>query len=369
MREAGLILFIIIFMAIILGMAYNVASPYLIKLGFIEGNPNAEISNKKDGGVFRSNDFGKTWSHEFDTKGGGDLRKLDVFEMQYDPQTEDLIYISTRRGLYASFDGGNIWIRMNQGILSNEEVVQSFAIDPKNTKRMYIVTYSNGRGRILKTQGEGYYEVYSTLASAPFNKVLGVWVDPFDTSTLFAGVENGVLLESRDFGESWKIKQEFNGAVKGLVMTPGDTRIMYMTVGTGQLLKSRNQGESWDDISDAFDGRSASLTINHIAIDKDDTNRLYAATSNGLYKSQDGGISFFQINLVTSSGLSPSISHIELDPAKAEVLYIGIGSQIHKSDDGGANWQTKTLPTERKVHIIRIKPTDPSHVLVGLKHL
>lgn len=360
MRDALIITIMLIGLFLVAGYVYNVMSPHFEKLGLKEQSLGPRVS---DGGIFRSEDSGRSWSQIKDS--GENISKQEVFEIQFDAEDPGILRIASSGGLYKSVDGGNGWSIVSDIAPVSAESVRSFAIDPKNPQRMYVASnFQSGRGRILKSKDGGFYEVYSTTFEG--DKALGVWIDAFDTSTIYAGTEEGLFLESKDFGESWRVKKEFNGAVQDLHMVPSDTRIMYAHVG-GQVFKTRNQGQSWQDISTSLAAEyGKNFTVLKIAIDPHNENRLYIATSSGLLSSENAGASFFQIGLLVA-GEEPKVSAVGLDPRISDVIYVGVGSQIHKTEDRGKSWQIKKLDTSRDVSVIRVKPDNSQIIFAGVK--
>ena len=196
--------------------------------------------------------------------------------------------------------------------------------------------------------------------------MLGVWVDSYDTSIIYAGTQSGLFLVSYDFGESWVVNKEFGEPVQNLYMLPSDTRIMYVSAG-GKIYKTLNQGQSWQDISLSLRNKYGdNFKVNSIAIDPHNERIIYAATTHGLLRSNDGGVSFSNIKLL-AAGNEPRVSSVGLDPSMKDVIYIGVGSQIHKSDDGGSSWQIKKLNTSREISVIKVKPDDSGVIFVGVE--
>jgi photosystem II stability/assembly factor-like uncharacterized protein len=362
MRETLLITTVLIFLSILLGVIYNVMTPYLVKLGVISQKEEA-ITLSKDGGVFRSENFGGTWIHSSQSQGDGELARSAVFDIQFHPSNPNALYAATSRGFYGSQNKGEEWTRIATGLEKGDEFIQSFAIDPKNPSTIYLAAYAGQQGRILKSKGDIFYEVYSTLSLK--DRIYGVWVDSYDPSTVYAGTQGGLFLESKDFGESWRIKREFQAPLRGLLMVPSDTRIMYALVGSGKLFRTQNQGSTWEDISSSFPRSPDAFEIHGLAIDARDEKKLYAATSIGLFTSHNRGASFSPVNLLISSGAS-SVFAVAADPQNPGTIYVGLDSQVHRSADGGRSWQIKQLETTRKISVIKVKPDAVSTLFVGV---
>jgi len=295
-------------------------------------------------------------------RGGGDISKSNVFDIGFDIADSRYAYAATSEGLYRTDDIGGKWRRVQSGALDGDAYsVVSFVQDPRNAQRKYVALYTSNKGQILKSRGEDFYEVYSTTDNG--DRVSGIWVDPLDSSHLYAGTKGGLFLRSNDFGESWRVGGEFEDALRTIKIAPSDTGIMYLILGSSGLFKSTNRGDSWKDISPQF---QRGFIINQLIIDSRNEKFLYIASNEGLLRSENGGATFYKIDLLLVED-STQVSAVALDAREPNVVYIGINNQVHKSNDGGKSWQVKTLDTKRKISVIRVKPDDSRIIFVGVK--
>ena len=364
MRDAFVITLVIIFISIVLGVAYNLMKPYLIRLDvFQEGGSVRRVLN--DGGVFASYDSGRSWGQVVVGEDAGAFARSDIFGFQFSTQDSNTLYAASSAGLFMSEDGGEKWQSLSRGDLARGSPVLAFALDPKSPWRMYAATYVGSRGRILKSSGAEFYEVYSTQGAG--DRVEGVWVDPAETSRLYATTAEGLFLVSEDFGESWKVRKKFSNTVTKLLIVRGDTRVMYALEGKRKIVKTSDGGISWRDISGRFSSAGEDFTINGIALDPRDKNHLYLAASTGFFESKNAGATFVQVSIL-SSAEQISVGAVTVDSRNSDILYIGVGSQVHKTTDGGRNWQVKTLSTSREVRVLAVKLDDSSIIFVGVQH-
>lgn len=364
MRDAFIITIVLIIIFTMLGFAYNLLLPNLARLGVID-KPGSTIAARADGGIFRSDDFRRSWIHSSKVEGDDGLEKSDVYDIKFFSQNFNTLYAVTSHGLFVSTTSGDIWQRMPlESAASQNEAVLALSIDEKNPERMYAATFlEKSRSRILKMRAEGFYEVYSTVG--PDIKIVGLWVDSRDSNTIFAGTSSGLLLESRDFGESWRAQNEFFGYIHDLEMSPADSRIMYLAV-DGKIFKTTDQGKKWSDITPpTWKNLDKNFTVNDITMNLHDSFSIYVATSNGLFRSGNLGASFALIEL-PSENKTPKVATVHLSNTTKDLLYIGVESQIYKSNDAGNSWQNRQLDTARKVNVIRVKPDDPQVIFVGV---
>jgi len=88
--------------------------------------------------VYKTADGGKSWQNI-----SGDLPEHNwVWVVREDPKNSNLLYAGTELGLYASFTGGNHWIKLSLGNLPNV-AVRDLMIHPKMND---ILLATHGRG-------------------------------------------------------------------------------------------------------------------------------------------------------------------------------------------------------------------------------
>jgi len=364
MRDAFVITIVIIFIAVVLGVIYNLMRPYLIKLEVL-GVDGGVRKTLNDGGIFGSYDSGRSWSQVVATEDEKIFVRSDIFGFQFSAQDSDTLYAASSAGLFVSEDGGEKWQPLTRRGLARGSPVLAFALDPKSPWRMYVTTHDGGRGRIFKSNGDEFYEVYSTQGTG--DGVEGVWVDPVETSRIYATTLKGLFLVSEDFGESWKLRHEFSDTVSNLLILRGDTRVMYALEGKRKIIKTSDGGISWRDISGTFSSTGENFRINDIVLDPHDESHLYVAANGGFFESRNAGTTFVRVPTLGSAD-QISVGAVTVDPKDSDILYIGVGPQVHKSTDAGRNWQIKTLPTSREVRVLSVKVDNSSTIFAGVQH-
>jgi hypothetical protein len=80
-----------------------------------------------------------------------------------------------------------------------------------------------------------------------------------------------------------------------------------------------------------------SFTIGFLVIDPSNPSNLYGGSSNGMFKSSDGGTSWMAMN----TGLAnPLIQSLTMDPTDSSTLYAGTTSGgVFKTTNSSASWQ------------------------------
>jgi len=115
--------------------------------------------------------------------------------------------------------------------------------------------------------------------------VTSICIDPINSQVLYAGTEGGGIYKSVDGGSSWVIINEGLTTldVFSLVIDVSNTKIIYAGTGEG-VFKSEDAGLSWHTLS--FD---VPLRVNCIAVSPKSTSTIYIGTDEGIFKSTDGG--------------------------------------------------------------------------------
>ncbi len=166
--------------------------------------------------------------------------------------------------------------------------------------------------------------------------------------TIWIGSPSGGLWKTTDDGASWTSKLSGFGSmgVSCIVINPSNSNIMYIATGDGDafdtysigVLKSTDGGESWN-TTDLNWSTSNTRTIRKIVMNANNTSILFAATTNGIYKTTDAGTIWTQVK-------TGSTIDIEYRPNGNDTLYASSFSQVFRTTNAGTNWTTLSgLPT------------------------
>lgn len=176
-----------------------------------------------------------------------------------------------------------------------------------------------------------------------------------DVNTFYVGAPSGGLWKTTDGGSNWNPLTDYNDVlgVSDVIVIAGVTTssdIVYIgtgdrdggsmwSLGGGQsndnnsigILKSIDGGDSWASTGLTF-STSQKETVNRLLLDTDDNNTLYAATSDGFYKTEDAGVNWTKL-------YSTEFVDIEFKPGNDLVIYGSTrNGKIYLSTDGGVNW-------------------------------
>ena len=153
--------------------------------------------------------------------------------------------------------------------------------------------------------------------------------------------------KSTDSGNTWT---EFNlpeGAVNNIAVDPNNSNIIYLAA-ENDMYKSDNGASSWQNLRTL--GSDGSV-ISSLSIDPSNTNLIYAGTTHGkLYKSTDAGKTWDDVSDKLS--VSSPVSRISFNQKNPKEIYISTGSWywsslvsrpntgegLFKSADGGSTF-------------------------------
>jgi len=158
------------------------------------------------------------------------------------------------------------------------------------------------------------------------------------------------VFKTKDGGKTWEHKVTIEGqterrldqiSTRSIAIDPDNTNVLYLgTLGNG-MYKTENGADTWYEISDSNNKFRNSAYVYDIAVEKGNSNIVYAATLNDnrgvLMKTEDGGKSWTESYISTEPG--KHISRVQIDPRDRNVVYIGTEQGgVLKSTDRGQNW-------------------------------
>ena len=313
----------------------------------VPGKPNLFYFGSAGGGIWKTVDGGDTYENISDGFFGGSIGSVSVSKS--DP---NVIYVGggevTLRGNVSS--GYGVWKSVNAGRtwsfsgLPKSRHIPRIVIDPKN----HDIVYAAVLGNIYKpTEDRGVYK-------------------------------------SVDGGQSWSrvlFSNKHSGAVE-LVIDPSNPRILYASTwrvnrtpysfnsgGEGSALwKSADQGKTWKKISTNKGFAVGVLGIIGVTVSPVNPQKIWAIVENeasgGVYRSDDGGLSWSYIN--SSRSLRQRAwyySKIYADTQDEDIVYV-MNVSYHKSKDGGKTFESHDAP-HGDHHDLWIAPENNQRMIIG----
>jgi len=295
------------------------------------------------GAVAVSSDGGKTW----DRRDTG-LEDFSVRAIAVDPHDADFVIAGGLTGVYRSTDAGETWEK-----LSDQSNVESLAIDPRTRDRMYVGTWRQGwrtddGGKTWKLINDGM--VLDT-------DMFSITMDSENPDNMWVAT-CGWVYNSKNAGNNWtRYRDGFNNRrIHDVEIDPCDRDALYAGSVAG-LYRSNDGGKTWYVISDE------GLVVNTIALHPQRPNRIILGVEgDGVYVSEDNAKSFTR----SCDGLrNLTVTSIATDPGEARHVYAavvfgGVSSGIYQSDDAGASW--KKISTTRLPESLSLAVTDDPEV-------
>lgn len=255
------------------------------------------------------------------------------------------VYLSTLGdGIYRSIDGGNSWTRANNKL--GELSIQDLSILPDGT----VLAIDSAGGLHLGGREPDWRRV-----EVPAGQAISALSSVHAGNTILAGSRTGVVLVSRDAGNSWTSLAQLPAATEITVIEPDISKPgsdSYF-VGTSDhgLYRTADSGNGFDPLDAGPPGAhitSLAYSPNYAA------NRTLIVTTwhKAAYISSDAGANWQQYGQGLSTDeqadtpkyYSPQFRSVRFSGAEHETLYLGGFDGLFKSTDGGHSWaQLETL--------------------------
>ncbi len=127
---------------------------------------------------------------------------------------------------------------------------------------------------------------------------------------------------------------------------PANNNLVYAAGYNSQFYKSTNAGSTWSLMNT---GLTNTYYIYDIAPNPQNTDVIYLATYNGLYKTTNGGANW------ATSGLTGTINDILVHPFGPDTVYAGANSGFYRSTNAGGTWTSMNSGlTDTRVNSIAI---------------
>ena len=194
-----------------------------------------------------------------------------------------------------------------------------------------------------------------------------VAVDPSNKNTIYVGAPSGGIWKSIDAGMSWTPMSDNlpQIGVSGIAIDPTNSNIIYIATGDKDtfsiyfigVLKSIDGGVSWNTTGLTFTG--VSYASGDIIINPNDPKILFCATNDGLYKTNDGGDTWYQV--VPGSFAKGSLRY---KPGNANTIYAVNNTGFFRSTDGGSSFTTITSDLNSTRSLLDVSPANPNYVYI-----
>jgi photosystem II stability/assembly factor-like uncharacterized protein len=162
------------------------------------------------------------------------------------------------------------------------------------------------------------------------------------------------------------------GRLNCIAFHPTSPDIYWVGAAAGGLWMTYEHGHSWTCLTD----QNGVLAVSDIAIpdDYDFSQTIYIATGDrdgwdnrsiGVLKSTDGGQTWLPTALSYTIQQSQMVNRLLMDPSNSNVLYAATTQGVFKTIDGGATWNTQM--TDREFIDMEFKPGNPGIIYGSTK--
>jgi photosystem II stability/assembly factor-like uncharacterized protein len=316
----------------------------------VPSQPNVFYIAQVNGGVWKTDDYGRIWTPIFDHESTQSVGAIAVA-----PSNPNIVYVGTGEGLhrpdlsvgngiYKSTDAGKTWTHLG---LRDGLQIPALAIDPRDPNKIFAAVLGHPyganeeRGLFSSTDGgqtwqKAIYKDENTGAS-------DVEIDPSNPDVIYSS-----MWEARE--GPWEDNNTVNGT-------------------GGGLFKSTDGGNTWHPLTN---GLPKDLSQINIAIAPSDPHRIYAtiAIASGplaFYRSDDAGENWSK----TTDDPRPSgrigggdLAVPRVDSKNPDIVYCA-STVTMKSTDGGKTWSGfRGAPGGDDYQNLWINPNDPNIILL-----
>lgn len=346
----------------------------------IPDQPNVFYIGAVDGGVWKTDDYGRTWNPIFDAQPTGSIGAIAIA-----PSNPNIIYVgsgeglqrpdlSTGDGIYRSTDAGKTWTHL--GLRDGQQIPQ-IVVDPRDPNKVYVAVMGHPYGPNAE---RGLYR--STDGGASFQKLLykdentgaiDVVLDPVNPDIIYCALwearqgpwENGQfsgpgsgLFKSTDGGGTWRklteglptFEQDGLGRI-GLTIAPSLPSRMFATVNSTRgdgLFRSDDAGEHWYRATTDTRVATRESDFAEVKVDPKNPDIVYTA-SVVTWKSTDGGKTFAAFRGAPGGD---DYHRIWINPKDPRTMIIASDQGAIVTVNGGATWSSwLNQPTAAFYHV------------------
>ncbi|HEV2022506.1 MAG TPA: glycoside hydrolase, partial [Terriglobales bacterium] len=323
----------------------------------VPSQPNVFYFGAVNGGVWKSDDYGRTWAPIFDAQPTQSIGDIAVA-----PSDPNVIYVASGEGLprpdlsvgdgiYKSTDAGKTWTHLG---LADGQQIPALAIDPRDPNRVFAAVlghpYGPSQERGIFRSLDGGKTWKNVLYKDENTGGADVLIDPANPEVVYASL--------------WQTR-----------LGPWEDNNQYSGTG-GDLFKSTDGGATWRPLTNGLPKDVVQL---HIAIAPSQPSRLYAVFSTttkteyasgkglGLYRSDDGGETWSSATddprpkMKIGGGDLPIL---RVDPKNPDIVYSASLVTV-RSTDGGKTWTSiRGAPGGDDYQNLWINPNDPNIILL-----
>lgn len=345
----------------------------------IPSQPNVFFMGVNNGGVWKTDDYGRTWNPIFDDQPTGSIGDIAV-----SPSNPNIIYVGSGEGLhrpdlsvgdgiFKSIDGGKTWSHVG---LNDVQQVGRLIVHPNNPDIVFVSGLGHPygpnemRGIFRTTDGGKNWEKVFYI-----NRNTGsiqIEFDPTNPQVLYANMwehlegpwenaafsgPNSGLYKSTDGGTTWRqLTTGLPGAEQGLGrvgfgISQSNPKRLFATVDAkvnGGIYRSDDAGESWTLIHTDRRLWGRGGDFGEIRVHPKDENTVFAANV-AAYKSTDGGKTWWSFKGAPGGD---DYHRLWINPEHPDIMFFAVDQGATISVNGGKTWSSwLNQPTSQMYHV------------------
>jgi len=359
----------------------------------VASQPNVFYVGQVNGGVWKSDDYGRTWTPIFDHESTQSIGAIAVAS-----SNPNIIYVASGEGLhrpdlsvgngiYKSTDAGKTWTHLG---LRDGFQIPALAVDPRDPNRVFAAVLGHPygpneeRGLFRSTDGGQTWEksIYKNANTGASD----VEIDPSNPDVIYASMwevregpwednnevngTGGGLFKSTDGGNTWHPLT--NGLPKDLsqiyvAIAPTDPRRLYATLGTASgalaVYRSDDAGDSWSKATDdpRPSGRIGGGDLPIPRVDSKNPDIVYSASTVTM-KSTDGGKTWSGFRGAPGGD---DYQNLWINPNDPNVILLVSDQGALVTVNGGATWSSWYNQPTAQIYHVAVTTTFPYWVCGG----
>jgi photosystem II stability/assembly factor-like uncharacterized protein len=344
----------------------------------VRGQPEVFYFGSVGGGVWKTNDAGRTWNPIFDSQPIASIGAIAVSSSD-----SNVIYvgsgeadmrssISYGNGVYKSTDGGKTWMHIG---LEDSRQIGRIIVDPRDANKVFVAALGHAYGpnqeRGVFRSKDGGKTWQKILFHDENTGAIDLAFEPGNPKTIYASLwqtrrppwsiyppSNGPgsgLYRSNDGGDHWErvtgqgLPSEGLGRI-GIAFAPTNSKRIYLIVDAkeGGLYRSDNSGQSWQRVSNDRRVWQRGWYFGEVSVDPKNPDTVYLPNTT-TYQSRDGGKTF-----TAFKGAPGGDDYHELwiDPDEPRRMILGCDQGAIVSRNGGETWSSwYNQPTAQFYHV------------------
>lgn len=265
------------------------------------------------------------------------------------------IYMGTAgNGVWVSRDGGKIFKKAQDKILLGRTDV--YDIKEDGSGNLYLSTYNGTRGSfVFSSYKTGSSEIY--FNSLPRYGVFGASLDDGGGISIISS--DGGFYRSTNNGKSWELRSRRSDGLLKMYNVSGKR---FVLTSENSIISSSDLGKSWQDVA-PLSGRRKIKVRDFFA---DANSGFLAAVADKLLLSQNGGASWRELNLIVPAGAPPVIT-VAIHPTNSNIIYAASENILYKSGDSGSTWSLFEVPGIRRVSAVFVSTVLPNLLFIATK--